>query len=691
MSTAIPRPGVAATGAGAPVLPESLRHLYLRLFLKQSATQLLLAVPVLSYFAITSFSYAKSDPRLFVLHALLAVQAAVGFIELVKYLSMRPMLRCVRALRDGNAGPELLENAAASTFRFPLLHSLAILAGWSVFCTGIILQPFAARGVLPPIEAAGTLGLTVLTGIASMPMYYLFAEREGARFLGLPQVQTTRALQDRSADATLLTKIVLVLLAVVIYPTGVLTLLILLSNAGVLDLAGSGLGLGLLMVTTLFMSALVGIQMSTGIARPLKDAAAVAGQIAAGRLDHAPCVRSRDELGRLTGAMRNMVAYLREKVSLAVRVAAKDLTGTAAPSSPEDELGNALVQMVDSLNRFLGRVDVASDQVNSGGEQVAAASQSLSQGASEQAASLQEIGASLTEVLAGIRRIAEHAVAAKGLSRQATQVAEQGNQQMKDLVEAMGLITGSSAEIKKVVKAIDDIAFQINLLALNANVEAARAGKYGKGFAVVAEEVRSLAVRSARSVKETTEMVDASVLSTERGSELVAATARLLEDIVLGTRRSADLVDEIAATSRGHAQALDQISTGLAQIDQVTQAAAASSEESAAAAQELSAQAGELRGLVAGFAIRQDAPGRTAPKATPGSAGAGTTRATPLGTTAFPTPARGPTPRMPGRAQAQPSAPPRVPARPAGRPTQPAREPDPKELIALDDADLGPF
>jgi methyl-accepting chemotaxis protein len=150
---------------------------------------------------------------------------------------------------------------------------------------------------------------------------------------------------------------------------------------------------------------------------------------------------------------------------------------------------------------------------------------------------------------------------------------------------------------------IDDIAFQINLLALNANVEAARAGKYGKGFAVVAEEVRNLATRSAEAVQETTGIVEESVKNMEAGTEAGQATGEQLDAIVGGARRVTQYLDDIAAASREQADAINQITEGLDQIDQVTQENTASAEESASAAEELASQSEQLQSMVADYRV----------------------------------------------------------------------------------------
>jgi len=287
-----------------------------------------------------------------------------------------------------------------------------------------------------------------------------------------------------------------------------------------------------------------------------------------------------------------------------------DLYEVAAPDSDTadtrerlDSLAQGLNKTLASINDILAQVRTAAEQVAAGSLQVSQASQALSQGATEQASSLEEITASVTEISSQTKLSTENAAQANNLSRSAQSRAEQGNVEMKELVAAMGDINSSAEEIRKIVNAIDDIAFQINLLALNANVEAARAGKYGKGFAVVAEEVRNLAVRSANSVKETTKMVDMAISNINRGNGLVEITAKQLNSIVEGSAQVADLSEQASMASKEQALGLEQISTGLNQIDQVTQANTASAEESASAAEELSAQAQQLRAMLARFKL----------------------------------------------------------------------------------------
>ncbi len=301
-----------------------------------------------------------------------------------------------------------------------------------------------------------------------------------------------------------------------------------------------------------------------------------------------------------------VITPVNETIEILKHLAEGDLTHTMTGDykGDFDVLKTALNSSLDSVGDILSQVNLAVDQVAAGSGQVSQASQSLSQGAAEQASSLEEITSSITQISSQTKQNTESAIQVNGLAKGARDNAEQGNIQMKDLVLAMSDINASAEEIRKIVKAIDDISFQINLLALNANVEAARAGKYGKGFAVVAEEVRNLAVRSANSVKETTRMVEEAINNIGRGNNLVDLTAKQLSEIVGGASKVADLAEEVATASKEQSQGLEQITTGLNQIDQVTQGNTASAEESASAAEELSSQAQQLKGMISRFKLK---------------------------------------------------------------------------------------
>jgi methyl-accepting chemotaxis protein len=250
------------------------------------------------------------------------------------------------------------------------------------------------------------------------------------------------------------------------------------------------------------------------------------------------------------------------------------------------------------LSRIAASLSAGSGYVSAAAGEVANASQTLAEGASAQAASLEETSASLEEMAGMTRRTAENARTAKGLTTETRAGVDTGWQNVQRLREAMGGIKTSSDNIAKIIKNIDEIAFQTNILALNAAVEAARAGDAGLGFAVVADEVRALAHRCAASARETSDKVQDSIHTSQRGVEISEAVAASLQEVVGKVRKVDELVAEIATASSEHSQGIGQVNAAVIQMDQVTQANAATSEESAAAAEQLKGQARSLNDIV---------------------------------------------------------------------------------------------
>ena len=243
-----------------------------------------------------------------------------------------------------------------------------------------------------------------------------------------------------------------------------------------------------------------------------------------------------------------------------------------------------------------------SAQVTSASGQVAESSQSLAQGNSEQAASLEEISASMEELSSTILDNTEKAQSAEKLSQEATQFGNEGLQAMERMSSSINDIKSSSDETAKIIKTIDEIAFQTNLLALNAAVEAARAGDAGRGFAVVAEEVRNLALRSAKAAKSTSDLIEESQDKSPGGVKVSEEVSAVLNKINGAIDEVNKNVQEVVVSSTEQSKGVVNINTAMAQIETVTQSNASNAEEGAAASEELSAQASILDEIVTGLA-----------------------------------------------------------------------------------------
>jgi methyl-accepting chemotaxis protein len=294
-------------------------------------------------------------------------------------------------------------------------------------------------------------------------------------------------------------------------------------------------------------------------------------------------------------------------VKMASRIADGDLVIDDEQTFASGSLLDALARMRSRLTTIVGEVQHGSQAVSTAAHQIAKGNDDLSQRTQEQASSLEETAASMEEMTSTVKQNAENASHANQLARGAREQAEHGGEVAARAVEAMGEINASSRKIADIVGLIDEIAFQTNLLSLNAAVEAARAGEQGRGFAVVASEVRNLSQRSAAAAKEIKGLISESVRRVEAGSVLVDESGAALTGIVDSVKKVTDIVAEIAAASQEQSSGIDQVNRAVMQMDEVTQQNAALVEEASAAARAMQEQANELQRQMTFFRLGEPA------------------------------------------------------------------------------------
>jgi methyl-accepting chemotaxis protein len=263
------------------------------------------------------------------------------------------------------------------------------------------------------------------------------------------------------------------------------------------------------------------------------------------------------------------------------------------------DYNEAMQRMEDTLRTIIG----AAEALRSGANEIGQAADDLSRRTEQQAANLEETAAALEEITATVGHTAQGAREAGKLVSGATEGAGRSGEVVRNAVQAMTEIEGSSTQISQIIGVIDEIAFQTNLLALNAGVEAARAGEAGKGFAVVASEVRALAQRSADAAKEIKALISTSTSQVGVGVGLVGDTGAALDGIATQVAQLNTLITEIAASAQEQASGLAQVNTAVGQMDQMTQQNAAMVEQSTAATVNLNQQVDHLYALVAKFRV----------------------------------------------------------------------------------------
>ncbi|MCC5884747.1 MAG: Tar ligand binding domain-containing protein [Halomonas sp.] len=332
------------------------------------------------------------------------------------------------------------------------------------------------------------------------------------------------------------------------------------------------------------------------------------------------------------GLRTTVIRPLNSAVKHLQAIAKADLTGKI-PEGSRNEIGklfNAMRNMQQSLTRIVVQVRDGSGSIHIGTREIASGNTDLSSRTEQQAASLQETASSMEEITATVRQNADNARQASGLALDASSTAERGGEVVDRVVKTMGGISASSKKISDITSVIDSIAFQTNILALNASVEAARAGEQGRGFAVVAGEVRNLASRSATAAKEIKELIDGSVAQVKEGSVLAEQAGETMDEVVRAVRRVTDIMDEISAASQEQSDGIEQVSQAVGQMDQVTQQNASLVQQATVAAASLEEQANRLEQAVAVFRLvgdMQSEPKHEERHGSPGATG-GTVKAT---------------------------------------------------------------
>ena len=347
--------------------------------------------------------------------------------------------------------------------------------------------------------------------------------------------------------------------------------------------------------------------------KPLKKISEAGKEVAGGNFDVEIHYPQQDEIGELSrsiseviGRSKKIVFDLRDRLdamaggNFTENLESEEYVGDYAP------LLESLKHIQEDMNRTLQEVHASSVQVLSSAEQVNTGAQSLSQGATEQASSIEELSANMQDISHSIQASTKTAGEAYKLQGEAGVAVLQSNEKMEEMRKAMDDITAKSNEISKIIKTIDDIAFQTNILSLNAAIEAARAGAAGKGFAVVADEVGNLAQKSAKAAQNTGLLIEETIEAVEKGAKITEETAESLNSVSKSTEEVNTLIEKISSASSKDLEGITSLNQGLQQISSVVQANSATAEQSAAASEELTGQANKMNELVERFQLKEE-------------------------------------------------------------------------------------
>lgn len=300
---------------------------------------------------------------------------------------------------------------------------------------------------------------------------------------------------------------------------------------------------------------------------PLNRTVEAARQLALGNVDQILTKINHDEFGQLTDSFNHLIEIQKNRADIVEDIAQGDLSVSISPASNMDKLGTSLDIMINNLNDLVYDVLHVSQNVNGSSESLEQSNSEINDQLINQASCMEEISASIVDIGSEGSKVAEIASNLNDFGLKLKSVADNGGQAMNKIVQAMQNIKESSGEIHKIIKLIDGIAFQTNLLSLNASVEAARAGIHGKGFSVVADEVRNLATRSSAAVRESESVIDRSLVAIQDGEKVTDFTVGVFKDLLEHVEQVIELSENLQSMSENHSSGVHEINDAIHSIN----------------------------------------------------------------------------------------------------------------------------
>ncbi|MDR0946709.1 MAG: methyl-accepting chemotaxis protein [Ruminococcus sp.] len=284
------------------------------------------------------------------------------------------------------------------------------------------------------------------------------------------------------------------------------------------------------------------------VKEPIQTVTECADAVSMGWIDIAiPENHSHDEIATLNQAFAKLREGSATQTHQLSEIAGGDLSIDLTLRSDTDALGLAVHRLVAHLREIISSIHSDAKEVNAAAGSLGSSSENLTMNAESELSTVNELKDTTDKILKHIHLAAKTAENSAEAELGMTRITSDGSRKMHELSVSVNEIKDAGNAIETVIRVIDDIAFQTNILALNASVEAARAGEHGKGFSVVAEEVRSLAARSAKAAKDTSELIEQTVEKAEDGARMCAQTAIYFDKISDAVKESSEKLTDLSA------------------------------------------------------------------------------------------------------------------------------------------------
>lgn len=350
--------------------------------------------------------------------------------------------------------------------------------------------------------------------------------------------------------------------------------------------------------------------LMNGIAAPINEAMPILEEIAAGKFDNKITGNYEGVFASIKDSVNNtsnsLAYYCMEIERVLGNMANNDFDQKIKGYFPGSfsNIKGSINELIIKFNNVIREIGTAANNVFESSSGISKSSIVIAQGSEHQAASIQELGGAIEEINQQVKDNSTKAESAFELTKISKHKADKSQHSMDEMLEAMDSIKIASDKAARVMKVVDDIAFQINLLALNASIEAAKAGQHGKGFSVVAEKVRNLAGKSKAASEESEQYIKNTIKTISVGVKKATDTSNALKQILENVNSVSEYISSIASESQNQVHSISNINDGVNQISQVIQNNSAMSQEAASVSEELNRHAENMRNLTNQFKIK---------------------------------------------------------------------------------------
>lgn len=366
------------------------------------------------------------------------------------------------------------------------------------------------------------------------------------------------------------------------------------------------------MILNLILTKVVKKVIVAKVVKPISDISKAVGEVAKGNLKTEISYSSDDEIGELANDTRNTVTALNQYITEIGRCMKEMELGNLSVTTDIEFKGDfvylreSLLNYIASMNHIIQEINESAGRVTSGSDNISEVAGTLTVGATEQNTSIEKLTADMLEMVAKVEKEAGSAQEANQLMQRLEEEAKLSMKHMDSMIQAMNQIDNSSEQIVVIIKSIEDIASQTNLLSLNASIEAARAGEAGRGFAVVANEVSGLAGESTQAATRTATLIENSINAVKNGFIIAHDAAESMKMVETGIGDIVGTIETMADTSRNQVKFFHEVMTEINGIADVVTTVSATAQESEATSVELLAQAEQLNHLVGQFTLKRN-------------------------------------------------------------------------------------